>query len=116
MAENDNQRNLQKLYQEGRFWAKLGKYAKAAGKALVEKALLLFYTIKDPGTPKWAKTVAAGALGYFIFPVDAVPDFIPALGFADDAAVVTAALATLAFSVTPEIKEKARQKLRGWFG
>lgn len=35
------------------------------------------------------------ALGYFVSPVDAVPDLIPVAGYADDAAVIAAALSAL---------------------
>ena len=35
------------------------------------------------------------ALGYFISPVDAVPDVIPLLGYVDDAAVIAWAIYTL---------------------
>ena len=35
------------------------------------------------------------ALGYFVCPVDAVPDVLPFIGFADDAVVVSAVIAWL---------------------
>lgn len=40
------------------------------------------------------KTIAAivGALVYFISPIDVIPDFIPVVGFLDDAAVIGLAL------------------------
>ena len=39
--------------------------------------------------------VAIGALLYVLDPLDAVPDWIPGIGFVDDAAVVTALVATM---------------------
>ncbi len=39
--------------------------------------------------------VAVGALLYVLDPLDAIPDWIPGIGFVDDAAVVTALVATL---------------------
>ncbi len=35
------------------------------------------------------------ALGYFIFPFDAIPDVLPVVGWLDDIAVVTAVIAAL---------------------
>jgi uncharacterized membrane protein YkvA (DUF1232 family) len=57
-----------------------------------------------------------GALGYFIFPLDAVPDLAPLIGYTDDLTVMAAALATVAFYITPEVKAQAHEKLDHWFG
>jgi uncharacterized membrane protein YkvA (DUF1232 family) len=55
-------------------------------------------------------------LGYLIWPIDAIPDFIPVIGYMDDIAVVATALLTLVAHITPEIKKKAQEKLSEWFG
>ena len=70
----------------------------------------------DSATPKKYRTVIAGALGYLILPLDIIPDFIPSLGFADDWAALLAAIYYVTKAVTPEIKEKAKQRLNKWFG
>lgn len=41
----------------------------------------------------WA--VIAGALAYVVFPIDVIPDFIPVLGWLDDAFVLGTVIATL---------------------
>ncbi|UTF51813.1 YkvA family protein [Desulfomicrobium sp. ZS1] len=41
----------------------------------------------------WA--IIAGALAYVIFPVDVIPDFIPVLGWLDDAFVLGTVVTTL---------------------
>ena len=38
------------------------------------------------------KAALIGALAYFVLPFDAMPDVMPMLGFADDAAVLATAL------------------------
>ena len=48
-----------------------------AGKEVIEKALILYYCLQDDDTPAWAKTTIIGALGYFISPIDAIPDLVP---------------------------------------
>ena len=103
-------------FSEGGFWTKLAKFALAAGKEVVEKALLLYYAFQNEDTPTWAKSVIVGALGYFIMPVDAIPDIIPVVGYADDLGVLVAALATVAAYITPEVKRQAQEKLAQWFG
>ena len=57
-----------------------------------------------------------GALGYFILPLDIIPDVILGLGFTDDLAALAWALFTLKKYITPEIERKARERLREWFG
>jgi uncharacterized membrane protein YkvA (DUF1232 family) len=101
-------------YSPSRFWQKFARLAKSAGRSTLEKALFLFYAAQSPATPAWARRVTYGALAYFIFPVDAIPDFIPFVGYTDDLGVMTLALATVAFYITPEVKAQARRKLAQW--
>ena len=102
-------------YNEGGFWSKLANFALAAGRDLVALALQLYYALQVPETPAWAKGVIIAALGYFISPIDAIPDFIPVVGYADDLGVLVAAVATVAAHITPEVKAKAEETLRRWF-
>lgn len=44
--------------------------------------------VTDKSTPRWARVVLIVCLGYLAMPIDLVPDFIPVLGWADDALVV----------------------------
>lgn len=113
---NQTNQGYGKYYSEDSFWQKLLNFARAAGREVVEQALSLYYTAQAPETPTWAKTVIYGALGYFIFPVDAIPDVTPAVGYGDDLGVLVAALATVAAHVTPEIKALAKEKAAEWFG
>lgn len=46
----------------------------------------------DPDLPRGVRVRLGLLLAYLAFPVDLVPDFIPVLGYADDAIVVTAVL------------------------
>jgi len=103
-------------YSEESFWEKLGKFALRAGREVVVQALTLYYCMRDRDTPKWAKGVIVGALGYFILPLDAIPDFTPLIGYADDLGALTAAVATVAAHVKSEHFEKARETSRRWFG
>lgn len=102
-------------FSEESFWEKVKKYGKKAGVSVVYAALLLFYTLQKKETPLWAKTVIIGALGYFIFPVDLIPDIAPG-GYVDDFGGMIGALATVAMYIDEEVKEKARNRIRIWFG
>ncbi|MGY8696730.1 MAG: YkvA family protein [Verrucomicrobiia bacterium] len=103
-------------YTETGLWDKLTQFAKSAGREVVEKALVLFYAASDPDTPKRAKAIIFSALGYFILPLDAIPDFTPILGFSDDLGAMALALATVAAHIKPEHRQAAKRKANEWFG
>jgi len=100
------------VFSESQFWNTISKAAKRTGVQVVEKALMLFYTAQHPATPKWAKRVIYGSLVYFVLPLDAIPDFLPVAGFTDDLAALAAGISTVAMYLTPEIKNRAREKAR----
>jgi uncharacterized membrane protein YkvA (DUF1232 family) len=57
-----------------------------------------------------------GALGYFILPIDLIPDAIPVAGYTDDLAALVWALKTIWNNITPDIQEQAYERLTSWFG
>lgn len=102
-------------FSEPGFWAKLARHATQAGRALVEKALCLYYAAQRPETPAWAKAVVYGALAYFISPIDAVPDLSPVIGYVDDLGVIAAALGMISLYVDDGVRAQAARKLADWF-
>ena len=73
----------------------------------------MYYTMLDTKTPVWAKITIIAALAYFIIPIDAIPDFTPVVGFADDAGAIAAALGTVSTVMTDEHRQKALDALNG---
>lgn len=116
MTEADEPQDYAAKYSDDGFWQKLRSYALKAGAQAVEKALWLYYVLQKPNLPGWARATVIGALGYFIFPADAIPDFVPAVGYADDLGVLAAAVAAVAVHIDEEVRRKAREKMRQWFG
>jgi len=110
------QENYSKYYSEESLWGKIKQYSKAAGEKVVYAVLLLFYVLNDKGVGIKTKISIAAALGYFIFPADAIFDLTPIIGYSDDLGVLLFALSQISSNITPEIKEKARTKLKEWFG
>lgn len=103
-------------FSEGGFRVRARSYVRRAGWAVGEPALALYFTLNEPELPAWARSVIYGALGYFLTPWDAAPDFIAGVGYSDDLGVLTAALATVAAHVTPATRERARAQLERWLG
>jgi uncharacterized membrane protein YkvA (DUF1232 family) len=95
------------------FWPKLGRVA--ARLPFADRMVSVYYAARDPETPLAAKGVMMGALAYFVLPTDAIPDILAGVGFTDDAAVITAVIATLGGNIRKrhrDMAERALQRLR----
>lgn len=95
---------------------KLGKYGARIGKKSMYYSLLLFYAAKSPAIPKSSKMIVLGALSYLVLPIDLIPDFIPVVGLADDAAVIAGAAYKIISHIDDEMKNKAKARLKKLFG
>lgn len=115
MNKPDNIEKYQGNYSESGFWNKVKKVALKAGAKVIYVALILYYELADPNVSPKEKAIIIGALGYFILPLDLIPDAIPVLGFSDDLAALVAAYGYVKGYLTPEVKLRARKKLCEWF-
>ncbi len=106
---------FKKYFSVDELWKKVAKVAKAAGLKAIYAVLLLYYVSVDSATPWKAKAIIYGALGYFIFPLDFLPDAMPFVGYTDDMAALTAALKAVWQYITPHIHDRAFQRLQTWF-
>lgn len=102
-------------YSEGNFLNKICRFGKKIGKTGVYYGLILYYVLQKDDIPKKDRLLVMAALGYFILPLDLVPDFIPILGFTDDIGALVFALGKIAIYIDKETKEKAKKKLNDWF-
>jgi uncharacterized membrane protein YkvA (DUF1232 family) len=88
------------------FWAKLKHFAGQV--PFVEDVVAAYYCALDPATPMRVRGILLAALVYFIFRLRARPltwlSRLPALGFTDDAAVLTAG---------PQTARPSRQAVAG---
>lgn len=101
-------------YSEKGLWEKIAKFAKKAGKEMVVNALKLYYAmVLGIATPAQVAAII-GALGYFISPVDAVPDLLLG-GLVDDGGVMALAVATLTCCSDPRVVAAAKAKASEWF-
>ncbi|EGC18377.1 hypothetical protein HMPREF9098_0183 [Kingella denitrificans ATCC 33394] len=107
----------QNEYSEQGLWNKIKEYSKTIGESVLSPVLTLYACAEDSKNPipTWVKTTIYSALGYFILPVDVIPDVIPAVGYTDDVGVLVAALAAVSLYIKPEHKEFAQEKLKQWF-
>ena len=115
-ADEFKSAKFRKHYSDASFWDKLKRVAKLAGMKVVYPALLLQYMMKSETVSLKTKLIISAALGYFILPIDFIPDFAPIIGFADDLGVLLLILRQMAVHITPEIRKNAREHLQKWFG
>lgn len=92
------------------FWAKLRRVGSRI--PFAEDLVAAYFCTLDPATPSRVKLVLMGAIAYFVLPLDAVADFLPLLGFADDAAIIATAISQVAGAITETHRDKAREALR----
>lgn len=102
-------------FTEGKFWDKIKEVAKKVGLKTTSYALILYYVLKKDEVPLTDKMLITGCLGYFILPLDLVPDLMPVVGYSDDVAGMLFAVKRCMNYVDYEIKENVSDKLVSWF-
>jgi uncharacterized membrane protein YkvA (DUF1232 family) len=55
----------------------------------------------DPGMPRGVRVRLAVLLGYLAIPIDLIPDFIPVIGYADDAIIIALVLRSVTRAAGP---------------
>lgn len=106
----------QKHFSFNGLMSKIKETAKKAGLKAIYMALLLYYALESPTCTTMDKAIIYGALGYFISPLDIVPDILPLIGLSDDIAVLAWAYSRIKHNVSDMTREKAKTKLKIWFG
>jgi uncharacterized membrane protein YkvA (DUF1232 family) len=115
-VRNVNMDDYAKNYSEDNLWDKVRENVSSIGLKVIYKAFQLYYVAQSDSCPMKVKAGIIGALGYLISPLDLVPDFIPVVGYSDDALAIAFALAAAQMYITDEVKQKAKDRIREIFG
>ena len=116
MEEVKNTSSYEGYYNESAFWSTVKTMAKKAGKQLIYLALLLYYTLMSSSVSLTDRAIIIGALGYFIFPFDIIPDYIPFIGYTDDLSILYLAYKKVKANINNSIRIQAKNKLGEFFG
>lgn len=111
-------KNLEKYqgqYSDSKLSSKIARFAKNAGMDCVYYVLLLVSIMKSKEVPLGDKAIIVGALGYFISPLDLIPDIMIGTGYIDDAGMLIYALNTISSKITPSIRNEAIKSLHKYF-
>jgi uncharacterized membrane protein YkvA (DUF1232 family) len=101
---NDDETTLRQ-----RFWRKLPRVI--ARIPFAEDLLAAYYCAFDRATPRRVQLALIAAIAYFVLPTDVIPDWLPGVGFTDDAAVLAGTLKLVADHILPAHRDAARNRL-----
>jgi uncharacterized membrane protein YkvA (DUF1232 family) len=92
-----------------RIWRKLLR--DVASFPLAEELLTAYYCAFDRQTPLYVKGVLIGAIAYFALPDELMARYVPLIRYADDAAVIAAAVKSVSAHIKPEHRQAAQGTL-----
>ena len=101
-------------YSPTKLFSKIKNVAKKAGVNVIFAVLVLYYATFDKDLPVKDRLLVIAALGYFILPLDLIPDTIPG-GFTDDAAALAYVERHIWKNLSDSTIAKAKQQLNEWF-
>ena len=77
---------------------------------LQREVVVVWFVLKNPGTPWYAKIISACVAAYIVSPVQLIPSFIPVIGFLDDFVVLSIGVWLIRVLTPKQIVEEAKQR------
>ncbi|CAN7769235.1 YkvA family protein [Variovorax sp. LjRoot84] len=75
---------------------------------------MLWFACRHQRTPWAAKALGAFVVAYALSPIDLIPDFIPILGYVDDALLLPALIWVAIRMLPPDVVEECRAQAAAW--
>ena len=76
--------------------------------------LALWFALRHPLTPAWIKAGLLLVVAYALSPIDLIPDFIPVIGYLDEAILLPLAVGLLARALPAGVMADCRAKAEQW--
>ncbi|AXV16671.1 hypothetical protein CYG48_13825 [Neorhizobium sp. SOG26] len=86
---DEKAQNRQERQVRAKFWPTLKRAVRYV--PFSRDLVAAYYCAVDPKTPTRVRGILLAALGYFVLPIDVVPDVFAVVGFTDDIAVLATA-------------------------
>ena len=97
-------------------WEKNKENAKRIGREGVRQALLMYFVLKSPNTPRSEKILIYSAIAYLVFPIDLIPSRrFPIIGWFDEIASAAIAYKKVCKHITPAMEAEVDAILDRWF-
>jgi uncharacterized membrane protein YkvA (DUF1232 family) len=87
---------------------------KLCAKRIKRDAVMLWFARRHPDTPLFAKALCFFAVAYALSPIDLIPDFIPVLGYIDDALILPAIIWLAVRLLPTHVIEACRAQAEEW--
>jgi uncharacterized membrane protein YkvA (DUF1232 family) len=91
-------------------WERLKRWARA----LEDDGVTLWFCCRHPGMPLLPKVLALLVVGYFLSPIDLIPDFIPVLGYLDELILLPVSIYLILKIVPAPVLADCRPAARDW--
>jgi uncharacterized membrane protein YkvA (DUF1232 family) len=93
-------------------WERLKRWARA----LENDGLTLWFCCRHPDMPLVPKLLALLVVGYFLSPIDLIPDFIPVLGYLDELILLPVSIYFILKLVPAPVLIHCRGEAEVWIG
>lgn len=90
----------------------LNQSLKQWARELKNNVMVMYFAMKHPETPVYAKVFAAIIVGYALSPIDLIPDFIPILGYVDEVILLPMGIALAIKMIPPKVFEACREEAK----
>lgn len=93
-------------------WERIKRWARE----LESDGVTLWFCCRRPGTPLLPKILALLVVGYFLSPIDLIPDFIPVLGYLDELILLPVSIYLILKQVPEPVLVECRAEAIAWIG
>ncbi len=83
-------------------------------RAAKRDGLALWFALRHPRTPAWIKAGLVLVVAYALSPIDLIPDFIPVIGYLDEAILLPLAVGLLARALPAGVMAECRAQAEQW--
>ena len=91
-------------------WQRIKSWART----LKNDGMTLWFCCRRPQLPWLPKIFALLVVGYFLSPIDLIPDFIPVLGYLDELILLPGCIYLILRMVPPAVLTEARAQATQW--
>ncbi len=91
-------------------WQQLKRWTRV----LKNDGMTLWFCCKHPQMPLLPKIFALVVVGYFLSPIDLIPDFIPVIGYLDDLILLPACIYLILRIVPAPVLAESRAQAAAW--